>query len=395
MADQSVRLYEVVPREQIGRDTAGRYFAQYRAASLKALELLESGANDGRVYCDMHDDFVVRRIENGRHLYVFFQVKTKTPRNYRWNALDLLGICKDIKKHPVKAPKVAASFIGRLVVHAVNFQDSCESVVFMTNVQMDDEIEEFIQGIASGLFDDRLSQALVACFNEAFNIGGDELSGDEIRSCLEKVVFEPGTDYILESKFDEFHTKARAVIYKFSEIDLQYLEAQEIAESLVDLVAKKSRGVVLFPADEEQLDRAAGVGIDDLLQKLSISKGAYEKLAAGGDEHAIKHASIIQRKLTDAGAANEVIESCSAFKVKWDEWCRQNRHVIPELQWAALMQDVHDVYIRWCNKEIAFSDVFNDAQRLEDDHRKSLAGTLTAEILFGGVMAALVRSESR
>ncbi len=71
-----VKLHEVDPREQDGRDTLSRYKAQTRAASLASLEILENNTVD-RVFCDWHDDFVVRKVIDGKTHYHFFQVKTK------------------------------------------------------------------------------------------------------------------------------------------------------------------------------------------------------------------------------------------------------------------------------------------------------------------------------
>ena len=48
------------PRETAGRETVNRFRMQFQAAAFAALEIL-SGKDVDRVYCDYHDDFVVRR----------------------------------------------------------------------------------------------------------------------------------------------------------------------------------------------------------------------------------------------------------------------------------------------------------------------------------------------
>jgi hypothetical protein len=62
------------PREQSGRDSFNRYRAQVRSAAMASLSILE-GEDIDKVYCDLHDDFVVRKKESNCYSYVFYQVK--------------------------------------------------------------------------------------------------------------------------------------------------------------------------------------------------------------------------------------------------------------------------------------------------------------------------------
>jgi len=74
-------LHQIQPREQSGRDTFARYRAQVRAAGIACLYILERKEIDS-VYCDYHDDFVIRKTVNGEVKYLFFQVKTKDKQNH-------------------------------------------------------------------------------------------------------------------------------------------------------------------------------------------------------------------------------------------------------------------------------------------------------------------------
>lgn len=58
------------PREQSGRDSFGRFRAQCRSAAIAALSILEDKEID-RVYCDLHDDFVVRKLDENGYPSVF------------------------------------------------------------------------------------------------------------------------------------------------------------------------------------------------------------------------------------------------------------------------------------------------------------------------------------
>lgn len=60
-------LHTVVPREQDGRDSFGRYRVQVRSAAVASLQILSGKAID-RVYCDLHDDIVVRKKCKWEHL---------------------------------------------------------------------------------------------------------------------------------------------------------------------------------------------------------------------------------------------------------------------------------------------------------------------------------------
>ncbi|MFP3758606.1 dsDNA nuclease domain-containing protein, partial [Cupriavidus sp. SIMBA_020] len=69
-------IHDKKPRETVGRTTVARFRMQFQGAAYAALEIL-SGKEIDRVYCDYHDDFVVRRTVAGVVDYHFSQVKTK------------------------------------------------------------------------------------------------------------------------------------------------------------------------------------------------------------------------------------------------------------------------------------------------------------------------------
>ncbi|WP_228476996.1 dsDNA nuclease domain-containing protein [Pseudomonas aeruginosa] len=91
-----MKLHEVKARELNGRDTIHRFKAQFKAASLECLALLEDGAIE-RVFCDYHEDYVVKFVDDGEIYYRFVQVKTKTKQNHLYNILEIFGIKKTKK----------------------------------------------------------------------------------------------------------------------------------------------------------------------------------------------------------------------------------------------------------------------------------------------------------
>ena len=380
----------VSPSETAGRDTIARYQAQFRAAAYECLSIL-SGKTIDRVYCDYHDDFV-SRMQNttGKPVYHFYQVKTKGKRNYQWTKLELFGLYKGRKP---KSEKIAASFAGKLLLHTIRFKNSCGNVIFLTNVQFEDDIESIVSSLEKGDFSNNDLKHLIEYFNDAL-VDGENLDQGAIEEKLKRLVLKPGIQY-LNPHDHNFYALARDAIFEYSEIDLQHIECEEIIHDLVGLVETKSFTKLLCELDEAELDDTVGVGVSDLLEILSISKGAYEQLLKGGDPKAIKNASIIQRKLSEAGANERMIEYCSGSKVQWDIWFRDKRHSIPEFDLNFLLDDIDAIKNKWVSGALSFADLNSQIDNLwKKIAGKGLTATLTKTLILGGIFAALVRSES-
>lgn len=385
-------LHDVEPREVTGRDTIARYKAQFRATGYACLSILDGKSID-RVYCDFQDDFVVREKSGSTICYHFHQVKTKRKRNDRWTLVELFGLHKK-KNQDQDFTKISASHVGKLLIHTVKFKDACGSVVFLTNVHFHDDIEEIISDLDKQEFKNKNVENLIGSFNASFVTDGS-LSEQEIKENVSKLILTPDVPYI-NLKNHNFEALARDAIYKYSEIDLEYIEAREIIGDLLSLVENKSFTELMCNVSEQELDEQAGIGIDDLLDILSISKGAYTLLLEGGDPKALKSASIIQRKLKEAGANEDILQYCSRWKIEWDVWFRDKRHVLAEFDLNFLLNELNEVLARWIRKEIAFRDLKSEIDtvwsKLEEDDNTS---TLSRDLLFGGVLSALVRSESQ
>jgi len=387
-----VKLHEVKPRELDGRDTIARFNGQFKAAAFAALSILE-GKEIDRVYCDYHDDFVVRHVIGSRHEYHFYQVKTKSQRNYQWSLMDLCGLyTQKGKKSSQDKDKIVDSFVGKLLLHTVNFKDSCGKVIFMTNVQFKDDVESLIKDLTEKKFDYEYTVVLVNKFNECYFKNQPGYGDDAIKVALSKLSFLPGVQYIMDEQ--DFEALAREQIYKFSEIDLRNVEAKKIVNNLVNLIEKKSFNKI-YDISEADLDNSAGVGLSEILDILSISKGAYEALVKGGDEKALKNASILQRKLSVANADPQMIEYCCKIKLDWDTWFREKRHVIPEYDLNFLQEKLNAILQELVQKRIEFHEISDKLSQLFDSLRgKIFDGHVTKELLFGGVLSAMVRSES-
>lgn len=380
-------LENVQPREQAGRDALARFRAQAKAAALASLSILE-GKEIDRVYCDLHDDFVVRFNRNGNLFYVFYQVKTNKKKNHNWTLNEIFGLnsrIKDLTKH--KNTDIFNSFAGKLLQHTVNFGDSCETVIFQTNINIEDPIEELMADIHGDHFVTKIASLLVERFPECFSCTSIGL--EEIKINLKRLKFETDVQHIkLEN--DNFSPIAKEVIHRYSEIDLTHDEFKDILIKLMELVGSKSSGVI-SNLNAETIESLSGVSISDLLEILSISKAAFDALAAGGDPLAIKNASIIQRTLSKSDASEAQIEFCSRCKIAWDEWFRNNRHVLPELEVLTIQSDLAKILREIMNNgRINFADL---QKPIKDYHNgiKDEHYDLDINIILGGVMAELVR----
>jgi hypothetical protein len=390
MEPDSKKLHEVKVREHSGRDTILRYNLQFKAAAFASLQILD-GKEVDRVYCDYMDDFVVRYQIQGKHVYHFFQVKTKDKRNYQWSISEVSGLKGKGKNLPDAEcfEKVRQSFLGKLLLHAINFGMACKQATLMTNVHFRDEVESFIAAVQSGGENPHV-KFLLDQFGLIFE-SCSALDANATRGILRKFAIHPNVSYI-DPNSDDFDAQARSAIYRFSEIDLSHSEITEIARALTELVHKKSFQKILCAVTESELDEKAGIGIDELLRVLSISKVAYSTLLKDGDEKALKNASIIQRALKKANANDEMIEFCSRLKVRWDIWVREKRHSIPELRFNDLIERLAKLERQWHGAE--WDWIKGGILELSTQLQAEGFNEADPELLLGGFFSAHVKGRA-
>jgi hypothetical protein len=178
-------------------------------------------------------------------------------------------------------------------------------VVLQTNIQFHDHACEISEALRTGNHKHKYAKLLFEKFREIFS-DGDGLSDSEVRDCLSKFRLEAGSP-IVDPSGDNFLALAKDAVYRFSEVELSYQEFVEIAEKLLALIQRKSLKKI-DEVDAKLLVDAAGVTINDLLDILAISRTGYESLVNGGDLTALRTASILHRKLKEAGASEETID---------------------------------------------------------------------------------------
>lgn len=385
------RLHEVTTRESDGRSTIDRYHQQFIAAAYASLEILE-GKEIDRVFCDFHDDYVVRRRKNSHHAYHFFQVKTKDKRNHLWSLSDSFGLNRKKYKTPSTddLEKIKASFFGKLLLHTINFGSACNELALLTNVNFHDDVEALVEALRTDKINPD-AKFLIDKFQEIFKLEST-VTEEVAKSHLNKLSIYPNTNHIAPGNSD-FAGVARDAIYKYSEIDLSHQEISVIAQNLVALAFTKSFKKIMHDVSEAELDERAGIGIDDLLAVLSISKVAYSALLKSGDDKALKNASIIQRRLQKAGAGEEMIEYCTRQKVAWDIWIRDKRHSADEFEFNQLQHQISQLAKKWDGNDW---DWLNNALvALESKLANTrLGANINCNLLVGGIFSSLIRSES-
>lgn len=385
-----VKLHEASPREQDGRDTLARYKAQTKAAGLASLEILENRTVD-RIFCDWHDDFVVRKIINGKTVYHFFQVKTKRKQNAQWSLIELVGVNNANRKSD-SADVISKSYLGKLLLHTVNFYDTCERVIFLTNIYVKDEVDGLLEAISKKDYSHKTLAKLFQHFEECFCDANNIYTEDEIKNLISKLIIEQGAEHI-KIIGDNFESLAKAKIFEYSEIDLEHIEAKEILESLLTLIDNKSTDVLPENLSEYELDKLTGVGLDDLLSILSLSKIAFQSLVDGGDVKALKHLSILQRILKKTNTPDNMINYAAQCKTEWDIWYMKNRHNVPDYDMNILESNLSEAIQRTMISGNIFSALDTTVGDIKQAIEKKPSLTnLSNEIILGGLFSVMVRS---
>jgi Cap4 dsDNA endonuclease len=385
-------IHEKAPRETVGRDTMVRFRMQFQAAAFAALEIL-SGKEVDRVYCDYHDDFVVRRTVSGVVEYHFFQVKTKGRANQQWDIDGVFSLKKTGELDTTeKLEAIRNSIAGKLFVHTVEFGDQCREVTILSNVHFKDEVHNLVEDLVTGTSSKKYTRQLIEKF--AAIVSPDKpLSLEQLETARKKLTLLPGVHYIGDT-LEAFSIAASNAIWNHSEIELHRHEVERIARSLVTLVEEKSCAPI-NGLSKTNIDLVTGVGLDDLLQVLSISTQVYQTLLQGGDPAAIKTASILQRKLKEAGTPEFMIEAASRAKVSWDVWVRTARHTFPDLSFNLLLGEVDKNCKAWLMGGGLLADLENFVQEtLHSDIGKKFP-VLDTDLVFGAFCAAIVRRAAR
>jgi hypothetical protein len=382
----------VAPTEDVGRETISRFDMQFQAAAFAALEILEGQGVDC-VYCDFHDDFVVRRQALGKTTYHFFQVKTKKKLHHQWDLPEIFALKKRGQKADADSlEKVRKSFAGKLLLHGIVFDDACREVTLLSNVHFDDDVVKTVEQLRGRGPTSPAAKFLAEHFCAIFEIA-PALPESTTGELLAKLSLDIGVAYMAPNR-EAFASAARTAIHKYSEIDLTYHETNELANGLVDLVYRKSR-TPLASVSLSDITALAGVQLEDLLEILSISRSVYNALAAGEEPKTLRSASVLQRCLKSAGATDQMIEFAAEQKVKWDVWHRSARHIYSPFDLALLLEYTDKLYDTWIRRGAEFATLRVLLEDATDNVLVKKFAGLQRDLMFGAISAVVVRCYSK
>lgn len=384
-----MKLHEVKPRELNGRDTINRFQAQFKAASLECLALLENGEME-RIYCDYHEDYVIKHVTSDGTHYKFVQVKTKAKQNHLYNILEIFGLKKKPKSAEHDLPN---SFAGKLLLHIESFGASCKSVVICTNINFDDDVEQIIEDAKSGTLISKHTTTLITETKKHITSLSAK-SDPEVLAFLAHLSLEPRKQ-ILNEEDESFVSAAHNKIYKYSEINLNPKEVRQIIIQLLSLIENKSAGELHGAITEELLNEKASICIDDILEILAISRPAYYVLRDGGDPNAIKSVSILQRILKRSNFSDDTIDRFATFKSQWEAWHRTNRHPIPEFKLLKMNRRIVQLAERLATSLVDLDTITSEVEKLTAELTISLERLdLTEELIFGAVLSEIVKGDA-
>lgn len=385
-----MNLTDKATREHGGRIAIERFKAQFKAAGLESLGLLEDGDME-RVYCDFHEDYVVKHVVDSNPRYRFVQVKTKGKLNHQYNMLEVFGLKKKPKKAPIHDLK--NSYAGKLLLHVESFGANCHSIEIYTNVNFDDEVEKIIDEIRGT---ETLTTNTLNLIAETRTLIASLTSktDEEVLTFLSHLKLSPRKQ-ILNEEEEGFVAQASQRIYKYSEINLNPDEVRQIIILLLSMIEDKSAVPLASTISEEELNEKASVAIDDILDIIAISRSAYYTLKNGGDDKAIKSVSILQRVLKRNGFSGETVDIFAAFKIQWETWFRTNRHDIPEFRLTIIKQGITLLAKKLAIGQVDMDTITPEIATLCAIINKTLSRTdISEELTFGAVLSELVKGEA-
>jgi len=382
-----ILLHEVDPREQDGRDAVARFKAQYRAAAFNCLSILKGEEVDA-VFCDLHDDYVVRKKTGDQLRYEFFQVKTKSKKGFQWAVGDICGITR---KKTQNSEEIRNSFVGKLVLHTIQFGDSCLTVNLQSNKDFSEGAYDVENAFLSANSEHKHAKHFYLMFKSIFPEAKD-FNDSQIEKCLSKLRLI-GASSVVDIEGADYFAITRQAIYDYTEIDLQFVEFKEIVLRLLTLVEEKSVGKI-FEVSERSVDEKAGIFLDHVLSVMAISPEGYRHLASGGDPDALKHASMIQRLLEKGSATAEMIESLCRCKSEFDIWISDARHYISELDYQIFRQEIGCLVVDWLRVDGNVKRLLEMVRDYKNSLSNGFSDGLTDNACLGAFLAEIVRQKS-
>lgn len=341
--DLAQEIFQVMPREQVGAVTGTKYEFQYHQAALDGLQVLDD-RKAICLYCEWHDDYAVETAEEGH--YRFHQVKTRSRSDGPWKLNTFFGIRSKLSKQmtagegKIVIESEGSSIFLKMFDLVEKFKNRCEAFVFVTDAGIARDFQMMQTNVhrASDLdvLDESSLQQLTK-IHASIATKRPDITREMLFEFISKLEFKDAVGS--EKDMDLARDALARKIYDLSEVDLRVSESQIIAADLVSMVRTKSHRVLgVIPMNLEELRKAKGIQIHDILQLLSLSTEGYRELKAGGKESVVT-LSRLQRYCKSNGFPDDFVRRCCECKTLWDEWNLKQKYMTDSLDLDALREE--------------------------------------------------------
>jgi hypothetical protein len=390
----SPRLGEVEPRERAGAQTGRKYEYQYERTARASLDLLVDTLKHVCVYCDWQDDYVV---ESGvpPTRYVFHQVKGRNLSEGPWTFSDFFGVRhkKSKKKSKKPAPVNVTAIVPRMVLHHKTFGENCAGLAFVTNAGLHSDLSKFINDVSVATSITELPDDAIVVFEhlaDAYLAADPQLA---ISACDLFHWLRTLTAHTSQGQLeppDAALLELADIVVQFSEIELLQRQAKQIAREVVSRVRLRvSHTATVVPVVDEQLRREKGIVVADLLEVLSLSPDAYQKLKAGAGTDTVKILSRLQRFCAKRGFDDSLIHICG-FKAQWDVWRTIERHFLSSADYLLLETKARDVVLG----NMTIPQVVDEARDISKQFAGRTSTPLATEHVLGLIFSLAAQAEA-
>jgi hypothetical protein len=396
------KLFEVEPREQVGPATGNLYEYQYHQAAAGSLNLIEKTDTAACIYCEWHDDYVLESESDGR--YTFVQVKTRS--NGPWTVAEFFGLGKLNSKtglRSVRKPKAnsqvqsrKASIFSNLWDHTKKFGDLCNRFVFLSDVEMSDELRMLLddsKGCAAPSALPAPSQTLFKSLLGSLAPTDSSITETTLFAFFQKLYWQLGIGTTKNVEDAKLVIVDR--IIKASEVDLHWSEGRKMGTDLVNIVRSRSHLVLnTLPSNAAQLRAQKGLVVTDVLKLLSLSEEGFRLLKEGAGD-AVKTLSRLQRFCQRRSIADSLIPQFCELKTLWSAWWLKHADMVDKADYIAFKTDCLELLQGHSNGVVSIVDLGAHAKDLAKKYTPIFnpLEKLSAEAVMGFIISLAVDAE--
>jgi Cap4 dsDNA endonuclease len=393
MSNSTGELYEVQPREQVGAQTGKLFEYQYHQAAAGALSLLDPTENALCVYCEWHDDYVTEGEANG--LYTFYQVKTRG--GGPWTVGEFFGLGKLNPKTGIRPLSNRKSCIfSNLWDHTQKFGTLCQAFVFLSDAELDTDLELFIDECKIAPNATFLSPAAAAFLSSVLPSLAKRDKNVTVQTFFE--FFQKFRAEIGIGTVDSIEDAKLIIIdriFKASEVDLHWSEGRRMGSDLVTIVRSRSHRVLDdLPSTADELRVMKALSIKDVLKLLSLSEEGFRLLTEGAGD-AVRTLSRLHRFCQRRGIPEKLIPDFCELKTFWSAWWLKHADLVDKLDFMVFKTDCLQILRSHSDGKMSIAELGNHAKALATKYNSIFnpLEPLTPECVMGFIISLAVEAE--